>query len=94
VPVRECLVTFADFRGVRHSVNVQASSVFEAAGLGLKHVLETEMLDTEEGFSDITVEIVTRTTHAVPLSKLREWRDTNSGKPADMRRKAATRVQR
>jgi hypothetical protein len=90
--VRECTVSFTDFRGVRHSVNVQASSVLEAAGLGLKHIREQDMLDTEDGSSDITVEIVTKTTHTVPLMKLRDWRDSNSGRtPQEIARKARTR---
>ena len=91
VAIRDCLVNFEDPKGVRHSVQVQASSVLEAAGLGLKRVREQEMLDSEDGFSDITVEICTKTIHKVPLYKLREWRDTNSGTPREMARKGNTR---
>ena len=91
VPIRECLVSFEGPRGVRHSVTVQASSVLEAAGLGLKRVREQEMLDDDGGFGDITVEVCTRTVHTVPIFKLREWRDKNSGSPREMSRKANTR---
>jgi hypothetical protein len=81
---------FEDPKGVRHSVEVQASSVLEAAGLGLKRVQEQEMLDSDDGFSDITVRIYTRTIHKVPLYKVREWRDSNSGTPREMSRKGNT----
>ena len=91
MPIRECLVSFEGPRGVRHSVTVQASSVLEAAGLGLKRVREQEMLDDDGGFGDITVEVCTRTVHTVPIFKLREWRATNSGSPREMSRKANTR---
>jgi hypothetical protein len=91
VPIRDCLVSFSDLRGVRHSVTVQASSVLEAAGLGLKRVREQEILDDDLGFSDITVEVATKTIHVVPLAKLRSWRDTSSGSPKEMARKANTR---
>lgn len=91
VPIRECLVSFDDLRGVRHSVTVQASSVLEAAGLGLKRVREQEILDDDLGFSDITVEVATKTVHVVPLAKLRSWREANSGSPKEMARKANTR---
>jgi hypothetical protein len=57
VAIRDCQVSFEDLRGVRHSVTVQASSVLEAAGLGLKRVREQEMLDDDAGFSDVTVEV-------------------------------------
>jgi hypothetical protein len=65
--------------------------VLEAAGLGLKQVRAQEMLDDDSGFGEITVEICTRTVHIVPLSKLRAWRDANSGSPREMSRKANTR---
>ena len=35
VPPRICTVTFVDLSGIRHSVDVQAESVYEAASLGL-----------------------------------------------------------
>jgi hypothetical protein len=81
VPIRQCQVSFEDLRGVRHSVTLQASSVLEAAGLGLKRVRAQEILDDDAGFSDITVEVATKTVHVVPIAKLREWRDTNGKTP-------------
>ena len=38
VPVRECMVSFTDARGVAHSVRVHASTVLEAAGAAVKAV--------------------------------------------------------
>ena len=84
-------MSFQDSHGVQHSVTVHASSVLEAAGLGLKHVREQEMPDDEGGFREITVEIFTRTLHTVPLRKLREWRDANGGSPREMARRVNTR---
>lgn len=91
MPVRDCLVSFDDTRGVNHSVTVQASSVLEAAGLGLKRVREQEMLDDDEGFSDVTVEVATKTIHKVPIAKLREWRAGNGKTPVEMSRRVNTR---
>ncbi len=91
MPIRDCLVSFDGARGVRHSTTVQASSVLEAAGLGLKRVREQEMLDSDAGFGDITVEICTKTVHTGPIHKLRQWRDTNGATPREMSRKANTR---
>ena len=36
VPIRICAVSFADVRGIRHTVEVQAESLFEAAILGVR----------------------------------------------------------
>jgi hypothetical protein len=91
VAIRECQVSFSDGRGVHHSVTVQASTVLEAAGLGLKRIREQEMLDNDEGFGDVKVEVCTTTVHTVPILKLREWRDQSSGSPREMSRKANTR---
>ena len=35
VPLRPCLVSFTDSRGVQHSVEVTAETLFEAAALGV-----------------------------------------------------------
>jgi hypothetical protein len=49
----------------------------------LKRVRETAMLDTEDGIHEITVEINSKTIHTVPMIRLREWRDSNSGSPRE-----------
>jgi hypothetical protein len=36
VPIRICAVSFADLRGIRHTVEVQAESLFEAAILAVR----------------------------------------------------------
>ena len=36
MPLRICAVSFADVRGIRHTVEVQAESLFEAAILGVR----------------------------------------------------------
>jgi hypothetical protein len=91
VAIRECRVSFSDGKGVHHRVTVQATSVLEAAGLGLKRIREQEMLDSDDGFGEISVEICTTTVHTVPIYKLRQWRDQTSGSPREMARKANTR---
>lgn len=35
VPLRSCVVSFTDNRGVQHSVEVTAETLFEAAALGV-----------------------------------------------------------
>jgi hypothetical protein len=56
VPLRICAVSFADVRGIRHTVEVQAESLFEAAILGVRtlkgdpwieHVGPATVLDIE-----------------------------------------------
>ena len=68
MPVRECTVSFLDGRGLRHSSTVYAGSVLEAAALGLKQLRETGMLDDGAAL-ELTVELVTRSAHQVPMTK-------------------------
>jgi hypothetical protein len=59
---------------------------------GVRHrVTVQDVLDTDDGFGDVTVEVSTTTVHTVPLHKPREWRDANSGSPREMARKANAR---
>jgi hypothetical protein len=80
--IRECKVSFVDLRGVRHSVKVYASSVLEAAAAGLKQIRETEMIE-DDGVLDLTVDLVTVTSHKVSLSKLQAWLESGGRDPRE-----------
>jgi hypothetical protein len=80
--IRECKVSFIDLRGVRHSVNVYASSVLEAAAAGLKQIRETEMIE-DDGVLDLTVDLVTVTSHKVSLGKLQAWLESGGRDPRE-----------
>lgn len=80
------MVSFLDGRGLRHSTTVYAGSVLEAAALGLKQLRETGMLDDDAAL-ELTVELVTRSAHQVPMAKLRAWLDSAGKDP----REAATK---
>ena len=82
MPVRECTVSFVDARGVRHSVMVYASSVLEAAAAGLKQIRETEMIE-DDGVLDLTVDLITTTSHKVSLSKLKAWLESSGRDPRE-----------
>jgi hypothetical protein len=90
VLVRECTVSFLDGRGLRHSTTVYAGSVLEAAALGLKQLRETGMLDADAAL-EITVELVTRSAHQVPMNKLRAWLDSTGKDPREAAMKARLR---
>jgi hypothetical protein len=65
---REYHVSIVDVCGVRHTVTVYASSVLEAAAEGLKLIREMEMIE-DESVLDLTVDLMTSTSHQVPLSR-------------------------
>jgi hypothetical protein len=66
-----CIVSFVDFDGVRHSVEVEAEGLYEASVLGLcafrKHELEPG------GLTQLEVEVRSSVKHTLTVTKVREW---------------------
>ena len=88
--VRECKVSFVDTRGIRHSTTVHATTVLEAAAVGLNQIRETEMV-SDEGVLELTVDLTTTTSHHVPLSKLKAWLANSGRDPKEAAMKAKLR---
>lgn len=66
-----CIVSFVDLDGVRHSVDVQADGLYEAAILGLavfkKHNCQPGAL------TQLEVEVRSSIMHTVTVSKVQQW---------------------
>ena len=66
-----CVVSYLDIDGLRHSVEVDAESLFEAAVLGLcafrKHELEPGAM------TQLDVEVLTSITHSLTVRNVHEW---------------------
>ena len=74
--VRACTVSFVGPSGVRHSVDVTAESVYEAAALGLSLIRRDEWSD--QIAPGTPIEITVRepaTSHIVSLAQIRRWCD-------------------
>jgi hypothetical protein len=76
VPVRSCRVSFTGPSGVRHSVEVTAESLYEAAGLGLNVLSKEGWADQIAPGTELQVEVrEPATTHTVTVAQLRRWCD-------------------
>ena len=68
-----CIVSYVDMDGVRHSVEVQAEGLYEAAVLGIaafkKHDLELH----PAGMAQLEVEVRSSITHTVAVRTVHEW---------------------
>ena len=75
VPLRSCAVTITDARGVRHTVDVVAESLLEAAVLGVQVLRRDGWIDGVVGGAtkiDVEVrELVTR--HTVTMQQIERW---------------------
>jgi hypothetical protein len=67
--------------GIRHSVEVQADSLFEAAALAVRTFKQH---DCEPGaMSQLDIEIRSSVTHSVTLSKVHSWLTGGAKSPKD-----------
>jgi hypothetical protein len=88
VSLRTCRVTFVDGRGVRHGVDVQAESLFEAAILGLQILRRDTWVEQIGPSTRLEVEVrepVTR--HVVTLLQVQRWLDGATPSPNERVRK-------
>ena len=76
-----CVVWFLDTEGIRHSVEVQADSLYEAAVLAMRTFRQHDFVPAET--SRLHVEIRTSVTHDVTFAKVRQWVTTPPKNPRD-----------
>jgi hypothetical protein len=75
-----CIVSYLDTEGLRHTVEVDAESLYEAAVLAMrtfKHSCEPGLI------SKLEVEIRSSVVHTVTPKKVREWLNGGARSPRD-----------
>jgi hypothetical protein len=83
VPLKTCIVTFTDLEGSRHSVEVMADSLFEAAALALRAMAQAEFIEPNPGAAS-QLEIQVRpplVSHSVTVGQVRRWIESGSSDP-------------
>jgi hypothetical protein len=76
VSPKTCIVSFTGPSGVRHSTEVTAESVYEAAALGISLLRQDDWADHLALGTQIEVRVShPATTHSVSLEQLRRWCD-------------------
>lgn len=66
-----CTVSYLDTEGIRHSVEVEAETLYEAAVLAVKTFKQHHCEPSD--ISKLDVEIRSSVTHTVTLKKVRQW---------------------
>lgn len=78
----KCFVSYLDLSGIRHQVEVEAASMYEAAAMAVKAFREH---DCEPGpLSQLEIEIRTSVTHTLTVKKLREWLNGGAKTPKEV----------
>ena len=80
--MKACLVSFTDYDGFRHAVEVQADSLYEAVALAARSF-------TDAGFpprqgTELSIEVkAPAVTHSVKLNRVQAWVNGVAKSPAD-----------
>src|ERR1700752_1043845 len=85
MPVRTCRVTVQDMDGVRHSVQITASSLYEAVAQGIAALKGNEWVSSiahGNNIVKVSVENV-RIEHEVRLADFTKWLDKTGGSPRE-----------
>jgi hypothetical protein len=91
--VRTCSVSFADQRGIRHSVDVDAESLFEAAVLAIQTFRRDPWLERIGPATVLDIEVrPPATKHAVSCQQVERWLAAATTNPAEASKKAKLKM--
>ena len=77
-----CIVSYLDTDGLRHQVEVEAETLYEAALLALRTFRQH---DWEPGeMTKLEVEVRSSVTHTVTLGKVRQWLNRGARSPKEV----------
>jgi hypothetical protein len=82
VPSRICTVSFTDPDGLRHSVNVQAETLYEAVALAVRAFREHQCAPTPMTAFEVEARSPA-VTHTVTMRKVEDWPRSSAKSPAD-----------
>ncbi len=82
MPVRACTVSFSDPDGLRHSVNVQAETLYEAVALAVKEFREHDCAPGPVALMEVEARSP-GVTHTVTMGKVRDWLESSAKSPRD-----------
>jgi hypothetical protein len=77
-----CIVSYLDISGIRHTVELDASSLYEAAAMALKAFRSQNCEPGPVG--KLEVEIRTSVTHTLTVEKLETWVKSSARSPKEM----------
>jgi hypothetical protein len=85
MPVKSCRVTLTDLSGVEHTVQVSASSLYEAVALGLASLRGEDWVSgIAEGLNTVRVSAVNvPIEHCVRIMDFQSWLAKEGGSPRD-----------
>jgi hypothetical protein len=88
VAIRACTVSFRGVSGVRHSVDLDAETVYEAGIRGLALLKKDGWVDAVGTGAELEIQVrEPATTHRISVAQLQRWCEGVSVSPAETLRK-------
>ena len=86
MPVRSCRVTITDMEGIAHTVEVTASTLYEAVALGLTATRGNSwVMGIPDGFNPVKVRVMdVPVDHEVRLKDFTQWLDRRGNSPKEV----------
>ncbi|MDX6610941.1 MAG: hypothetical protein QOD75_127 [Blastocatellia bacterium] len=88
--MERCTVTYQDMDGVRHAVEVEAGSMYEAAVLGIQRFRKHDI--NPGGLAKLEVEIRSSIVHTLTVKRLEDWLSAGAKTPKEMATKQRLRA--
>jgi hypothetical protein len=93
MPVRICEVSYKDHRGVRHGVEVQAESLYEAAVMAVAAFRTDPWLERVGPSTVLDIEVrEPGTKHAISLQQVERWLAGATTNPSEATKKARLKM--
>jgi len=94
MPLRLCTVSFKSPTGITHGVDIEAETLYEAAGLGLARLKKDGWIEGLGPGSRLEIQVrEPSTTHSLTVAQLNRWIDSGTKSPADVLRRARVKQQ-
>lgn len=91
--LRRCAVSFQDTRGIRHGVDVEAESLYEAVVLAVTRLREDPWIEQVRGETSLDVEVrEPSTTHMITLQQVERWIASATPSPLEASKKAKLKL--
>jgi hypothetical protein len=89
MPLRVCTVSFKSPTGITHGVDVEAETLYEAAGLGLARLKKDGWIEGLGPGSRLEIQVrEPATVHTLTVQQLHRWIENATKSPADVLRRA------
>jgi hypothetical protein len=84
-----CIVSYVDMDGLKHTVEVEAGSMYEAAALSIQSFRKHDIYPA--GLAELNVEIRSSITHTLTVRQLEDWLKVSPRTPKEMATKERLR---